>query len=191
MAAFAASVLLLTGAAAALLGIALRWPRPRIAALVLVALLPNAGNFGLPVTRFAFGDEGLARAGVFFITASVLTYTVGVFVASLGRRGPGEALRGLLRVPTLYAVAAGFVIAGMGWSLPGPVDRTVSLLADACIPVFLIVLGMQLRSASWRETAATGRCGSQPSPNRPSIISTSSGSSTNASYVPSSFRRMK
>ena len=70
----------------------------RIAALVLVALLPNAGNFGLPVTRFAFGEEGLARAGVFFITASVLTYTVGVFVASLGRSGP-SSFRFLMRVP--------------------------------------------------------------------------------------------
>jgi len=150
MAGFTASVLLLLCLAAAGLGMALRWPKPRIAGLCLVVLLPNAGNFGLPVTRFAFGEPGLAQAGVFFVTASVLTYTVGVFVASLGRRGPREALLGLARVPTLYAVAVGFVLVMTGRTLPGPLDRTVNLLADACIPVFLIVLGMQLRNASWR-----------------------------------------
>ena len=56
-----------------------------MAAVVLAAMLPNAGNFGLAANRFAFGDPGLAHASVFFVTASVLTYTVGVAVASLGR----------------------------------------------------------------------------------------------------------
>ena len=39
---------------------ALRLSRPLAAALVLVVLLPNAGNYGLSVSLFAFGDPGLS-----------------------------------------------------------------------------------------------------------------------------------
>ena len=45
--------------------------------MVLTVLLPNAGNFGLSANLFAFGEEGLAQASLFFVTASVLSYTVG------------------------------------------------------------------------------------------------------------------
>jgi len=120
------------------------------AAVVLVVLLPNAGNFGLSVNLFAFGDRGLAEASVFFVTASILTYTVGVLVASLGRAGLREALAGLLRVPTIWSVVLAFVMVRAGVTLPFAAGRTVDLLADACIPVFLVVLGMQLVGARWR-----------------------------------------
>lgn len=150
MGAFALVTLGILAAATALVARALRWPRSVTAAVTLVVLLPNAGNFGLSVNLFAFGDRGLAEASVFFVTASILTYTVGVFIASLGRAGFGEALAGLPRVPTIWSVVLAFVMVRAGWSLPFAAARTVDLLADACIPVFLVVLGMQLVGARWR-----------------------------------------
>lgn len=136
----------LIGLAALAAGVAwgLGWPRSRIAAVCLVVLLPNSGNYGLSACRFAFGEEGLAHAGIYFVSSSILTFTLGILVASLGRKSLGQALAGLPRVPTIWAVALAIVMLRTGWSLPGPVDRTVELLAQACIPVFLIVLGMQL-----------------------------------------------
>ena len=125
------------------------WPRPLTAAVILVVLLPNAGNFGLSVNFFAFGDEGLAQASLYFVLAAILSYTVGVFVASLGRKSFGSACTGLYRVPAVWAVVIGFVMAELGAGLPSPADRTVNLLADACIPVFLVILGMQLERVHW------------------------------------------
>lgn len=150
MGGFAALTLLVLGATTFLLARILRWSRTMTAAAVLVVMLPNAGNFGLSATLFAFGEPGLADASLFFVTASMLTYTVGVLVASMGRASIGDACLGLLRVPTIWAVVIGFMLVQLGWSLPFPVQRTVDLLADACIPVFLIVLGMQLCGATWR-----------------------------------------
>ncbi len=124
--------------------------RGRIAAIVLVVLLPNAGNYGLPATRFAFGEGGLAQAGVFFVTASVLTYTAGVLVASLGGAPLGKALAGLPRVPVVWSVVLAIAARHFGWTLPVPAARAVDLLADACIPVFLVILGMQLRGKGVR-----------------------------------------
>jgi predicted permease len=121
-----------------------RWPRSLTAAVVLVVLLPNAGNFGLSANLFAFGEQGLAHATVFFVTTAILTYTAGVLVASLGRARLRDALTGVLRVPAPWAVLLAVVAVETGWRLPFPVARTVDLLAQACIPTFLLILGMQL-----------------------------------------------
>lgn len=144
MISFAGTTLLLLAGVAALAGRWLRWPRTLIAAVVLAVLLPNAANFGLAVVHFAFGEAGLAQASVFFLTSAVLTFTVGVFVASLGRASLGNALLGLIKVPAIWAVALAVLTVQSGFELPSPVYRTVELLAQACIPVFLVILGMQL-----------------------------------------------
>ena len=38
-----------------------------------------------------------------------------------------------------------------GWNLPAPMRATVGMLSDACIPAFLVVLGMQLVGRHWEE----------------------------------------
>ncbi len=149
MAGFSFTVLLVLGGVAFLIARAMRWPRSLTAATVLVVLLPNAGNIGLSVNYFAFGDAGLAQASLFFVSSSVLTYTVGVFIASLGKAGVRAALLGLPKVPTVWAVAAALIMSHQGWDLPFPVARTVKLLSEACIPVFLVILGIELRGVKW------------------------------------------
>jgi len=129
---------------------ALRWSRPRTAAFVLVVLLPNAGNFGLSANLFAFGESGLAHASLFFVTSAIITFTVGVFVASMGRAGAVSSLVGLLRLPTIWAVIVAIATKGSNWSVPVPVERTIELLSAATIPVFLVVLGMQLYGKGWK-----------------------------------------
>uniref|UniRef100_A0A832I3K4 AEC family transporter n=1 Tax=Eiseniibacteriota bacterium TaxID=2212470 RepID=A0A832I3K4_UNCEI len=150
MGSFAAVSLLLVGAAAFAVARLARWPRATSTAVVLCALLPNAGNFGMSANLLAFGEAGLTQASLYFLASSILTYTVGVLVASLGRAAPREALAGLARVPTIWAVAAAFALVRSGARLPGPAATALDLLADACIPAFLVILGMQLRGAGLR-----------------------------------------
>ena len=147
---FTVAALAIPATVAFVLARARGWSRTRTAAVVLVVLLPNAGNLGLPATRFAFGETALAHAGVFFVTASVLTYTVGVLVASLGRSGWVRALLRLPRVPAIWAVAAAVALRTTGAAVPVPLDRAIALLADATIPTLLVVLGMQLHGRGIR-----------------------------------------
>jgi len=149
MVAFTAIGMLVLAALAALVARALGWPRTLIAALVLVVLLPNSGNFGLSANLFAFGEPGLAHASLFFVTSAIITFTVGVFVASMGRAGAVSSLVGLLKLPTIWAVIVAIVSKGSNWSVPVPVERTMELLSAATIPVFLVVLGMQLYGKGW------------------------------------------
>ena len=154
MAGFTAAVLLALGAVALVIARMLGWSRERTSAVVLCALLPNAGNFGLSANLLAFGEAGLAHAGLFFLTSSVITFSVGIVVASLGKVNLRTALLGLLKVAALWAMALAFAMVGLGWHLPAPATTAVNLLADACIPTFLVILGMQLRESHARGPAA-------------------------------------
>ncbi len=122
--------------------------RKLTAAFVLSSTLINAGNYGLPLSRFAFGAEGEARALIFFVITVVISYTLGVFLASLGTAPVRRALLNVVLVPLPYAVLFGLIVNVTDISLPLPIARAVGLLADATIPAMLVVLGVQLSRAS-------------------------------------------
>ena len=150
MVGFTLAVLLSGAAAAGLAARALGASRKRIAAVVLTVLLPNAGNYGLAANLFAFGEAGLAQASLFFVTSALLTFTVGVVVASAGETSLRSALAGLLGVPALWAAALALVMLGAGWRLPLALARPIELFSQAAIPCFLVLLGMQLHGNRWR-----------------------------------------
>jgi len=114
----------------------------------IAAAIPNAGNFGIPVATFAFGAVGRTTAVLFVLVQNVLMYTVGVYVLSRGGEADGRlaALRRVFELPLTYAVlAAGGVLAlGVVPPVDGPVMGTIEMAGDASIPVFLVILGIQL-----------------------------------------------
>ncbi|HHH42110.1 MAG TPA: AEC family transporter, partial [Chloroflexi bacterium] len=143
-------VMLSTGGIAWLLARPLRLSPRQTSAFVLVAIFVNSGNYGLSLTELAFGEEALARAVVYFVMSTVLLYTLGVYIAALGGQGKGvgSALRSILRVPAVYALALAGLIRATGFTLPLPLTQAVSLLGRAAIPVMLLILGMQLATIS-------------------------------------------
>jgi predicted permease len=153
-AAAAAAVILGVAAAAWAGGLALRLDRRTLVSVVIAAMFANNGNYGLPLISFAFGEEALARAGVYFVTSIILLNTVGVLIASLGHLNIKQAALGLLRVPSIYAVLAAFVVLGFGLAVPIPLERTISLVASGTIPLMLILLGLELQRARWTNNLA-------------------------------------
>ena len=126
------------------------WSRSLTSGVVLAVMLTNSGNYGLSVNVLAFGQRGLAQASLFFLASSIVSYTGGVFVASLGRTNVRAALAELARTPTVWAVAVGLLLSGLRIQLPGPVGSAAHMLATSCVPVFLLALGMQLYGARLR-----------------------------------------
>jgi malate permease and related proteins len=147
LALFALGTILCVGVIAWLAAQALRLDRVMASAFVVVVMFANGGNYGLPLTLFAFGQEALARATIYFVISLILTYTLGVFLASSGRSSAGEALLGVLKIPNLYAAAAAAVLMVSGITPPPAVMRPIKLLSNAAIPIMLLVLGMQLERA--------------------------------------------
>jgi len=123
-----------------------------LSALVLVSTFPNAGNYGIPVSDFAFGTVGRGVAVLYVAVQSVLMYTVGVYVASRGGGSAGlGALRRVFRIPLIYAVAAGLLVRALGLVPAGgsTAMETLQLVGDASIPVMLLILGIQLANTDF------------------------------------------
>ena len=142
--AFAFSFILMMGAVTLLLGYFLKLERPALISILITTMFANTGNYGLPLVSFAFGEQALSYAGIYFVTTTLLFYTVGVLLASLGHMNIRDALLGLFRIPTLYAVLLAVIINMWNLQIPAPVIRSIDLAAGGTIPVMLILLGVQL-----------------------------------------------
>jgi predicted permease len=121
--------------------------RKMIIALLLTTLFTNSGNFGLSLNLFAFGEDAISYATLFFSTNAVLMYSVGVILASMGTVSLKKALLSILKVPVIYALAFALLFNITDWELPLFLDRPISLLAQASIPSMLVLLGLQLQKA--------------------------------------------
>jgi predicted permease len=131
---------------------------PFRSALVLLVVFPNAGNYGIPLSDFAFGPVGRSTALVYMTAQIVVMYTFGVYVAA--RSGTADWTAGVKRVitvPLVYAVAA--ALAGRALGVIPPADgaamETVQLVGDAAIPLMLVVLLIELARADYTGAVRT------------------------------------
>ncbi|MCE2491266.1 MAG: AEC family transporter [Alphaproteobacteria bacterium] len=100
---------------------------------------PNAGNIGLPLCLFAFGELGLALSTAWFTIDSVMVATLGVWVAS-GRFTMGD----LMRAPLLYAALGAVMFLASGTKPPVWLANTTGLIGGLAIPLLLVMLGVSL-----------------------------------------------
>jgi predicted permease len=145
---FTVCMVLSIGLIGRLITLPLRLDRAMASAFLIVIMFSNAGNYGLSVSSFAFGKEALARATIYFVTSTVLMYTVGVFVASSGKSGYRKALTGVFKIPAVYGVLAAAAVMLTSTTLPPPIMRPIELLSGASLPMMMLVLGMQLERAA-------------------------------------------
>lgn len=99
----------------------------------------NAGNLGLPVCFFAFGDEGLALGVVFFAVSALLQFTVGLAFWS-GRLDVVTALR----TPLAWAAVLALACLVSGVRPPVWLARTTTVLGGFTIPLMQFTLGVSL-----------------------------------------------
>lgn len=163
-----ASILLFAFVMAAILGIIsfaiarlFKFDRLLTSAFLLSILFVNAGNYGVPFNQFAFGQEGVARAAIYFTANSVLANTLAVYIASAGHSDIRKSLGAVSRMPVVYAAVFGLLFNALHLSLPDPLARALDLAAAAALPVMLVNLGLELaraklRDYEWRVFLAAG-----------------------------------
>ena len=124
--------------------IAIGWALIRIMRLDVPSYLPSlifplTASMGLPVCYFAFGDEGLAYALVYFVFGAVGTFSIGATIAS-----GTFSLRKLAQTPVIYAVVIAVILQLTGTGLPAWIFNTADLLGGMVIPAQLVALGVSL-----------------------------------------------
>jgi malate permease and related proteins len=144
LAGFTVVSIIIMGGVTLLFGRLFRLSRRDIVALMLVVMFVNGGNYGLTFSQLRYGDDGLARAIIYYLTSTVMVFTVGMFIASMGQMDARTALRNLLRLPPIYAVVLAFMVYGFQISLPSPILRAVEIAGSGAIPVMILLLGMQM-----------------------------------------------
>jgi len=118
---------------------ALRAARLPLSVYLNGMVYPNAGNIGLPLCLFAFGELGLALSTAWFTIDSVMVATLGVWVAS-GRFTMGD----LMRAPLLYAALGAVMFLASGTKPPVWLANTTDLIGGLAIPLLLVMLGVSL-----------------------------------------------
>lgn len=113
-------------------------------AFLLATLFTNAGNYGVPLLDLAFGRESRDLAVVGMVTQQILFNTLAFWLATRGKFGWRQGLRKVLLMPVMVAVLAAVFFLVSGLPVPGPIDKGVSLLGNAALPVILLSLGIQL-----------------------------------------------
>ena len=133
----------------------IRWNDASLGALV--AAFPNAGFMGVPLLVALLGP---AAAGPTILTMLLDMVIISSLCVALSRLDSDEdsgaggaramlvagrkALRGVVANPMPWAILLGALASAVRFQLPGPVQTTVWLLADAASPVALFTIGAVL-----------------------------------------------
>ena len=152
MALFALLSMALQAVLAWLVGHLLHLEAPVSNAFLLVSVISNCGNLGLPLSLFAFGQEGLDLALVYTMISLLLLSSVGVYVASRGRSGSWESLLSVVKAPVVWVAVLAMLVNLSGRDVPEFVGNPIELVGSGALPVMLLILGIQLSRLSLAES---------------------------------------
>ena len=118
----------------------------------LVAAFPNTGFMGVPLLVALLGPRASGPVIVTIAIDLMITTSLCIALSRFGQGGSGTALRhalaGVLRNPLPWSILLGALASGVGFTLPGPVTGTISLLAGEASPVALFTIGAVLARSS-------------------------------------------
>ena len=141
--------LLMVGGTVALTHARMGWNDAAFGALV--AAFPNTGFMGVPLLVALLGAQAAGPAILTMLVDMLFTTSLCIALSRLDGAGTHgvavalrRALRGMLTNPMPWAIALGALASAMQWRLPGPLDKTVAMLADAASPVALFTIGAVL-----------------------------------------------
>ena len=125
----------------------------------LVTAFPNTGFMGLPLLVALMGQESAGTVIVVLTVDMIITSSACIALSRLegaGAHGVAVALRSAVRGmavnPMPWAIVLGTLASATRLQLPGPVDKTVAMLADAASPVALFTIGAVLARSQMNQS---------------------------------------
>lgn len=112
--------------------------------LSLGTMFFNAGNYGIPLTILAFGEEMVSVLAVVLMVQNFLSFTLGIWLLEKERRQTDGVLRRLVGIPVVHAIILALLLKWLDVTLVEQVRVPLGYLADGLIPIALLTLGVQL-----------------------------------------------
>ena len=130
----------------------------------LAGIFSNTVLLGIPLVQVTLGAKAMPTVSLVVVFNALILWTlVGVSVelaraSALSARQFFATAKAVVANPIVAAILAGTAFGFTGLALPAWIDRTLSLLAQAAVPMSLIALGMGLGAwalgAGWRASVA-------------------------------------
>lgn len=156
---------LLTYAAGSLMMVTIGWfwsrrvghhPATESAYLAMGMSCPNSGFVGFPIMQLTLPAVAGVALALNMLVENLIVLPLLLALADQGDAEHGhrwtqvvwQSLSRLATNPMIIALLAGFGMSALGWSLPAPVARTVTLFAQASSALSLFVIGGSLYGLS-------------------------------------------
>jgi malonate transporter and related proteins len=134
------------------------------AVFAMGGIFSNNVLLGLPIAQVTLGEAALPAVSLVLVFNSLLLWTLVTVSVEWARHrdlslaGFGKTARGVLTNPIVASILLGTAFGFTRLPLPGFVDRTMELIAQAALPLSLIALGMGLAEfgvrTGWRVSAS-------------------------------------
>jgi predicted permease len=119
-----------------------------IGPMMLCCLFMNAGNYGIPMCKSAFGQAGVEHGVVWVVVQNSLLFPLATYYAARDTHGGLDAAKAVFKLPSIWAVLAACLLRAGGVTLPEGALEPVRSIGYAMIPVAQILLGIQLHKTS-------------------------------------------
>ena len=141
---------LLSASLFAVVGALRRWGLGRTTIGALGASQANSANLGIPIAVYVLGDAGAVAPLLLF--QLVVLVPLGLTVLDVAAAEDGASVWSRVwapfRNPVLLASAAGLVVSGTGWTVPGLLLDPIALIGGLAVPAVLLAYGMSLRGSA-------------------------------------------
>lgn len=119
--------------------------------MILSTAFMNVGNYGTPIILFAYGETAFELAISFMVLQSIIMNSFGVYYAARGKATIAVALKAILKMPATYATVLALSLNVFSVPFPAQLFASIDLVAEAAIPVVMLILGMQLAMIEWKQ----------------------------------------
>lgn len=118
-------------------------------AFTLTTAMMNIGNFGLPLSYFAFGERGVPIAILVFVLFNLPLGSLAIVIAQGKQAKLSTAVVNSAKIPIFHAVIIAFIFNLFQIELPLFLLRPLDLIGQVAVPLMLVILGIQISKTQW------------------------------------------
>ena len=125
-------------------------------------IFSNIVLLGLPIAKVTIGDAAIPSVSLVVVFNAFILWTLVTVSIEWARHGSaswagiGRTAKGVFTNPVVVGILSGTAFGFTGWALPGVIDRTLTMVGQAAVPLSLIALGLGLAQYGvrngWRES---------------------------------------
>ncbi|WGS64747.1 AEC family transporter [Marinitoga aeolica] len=107
-------------------------------------MFSNGGYLGYPVVSALFGEEYIAKAVMYVIVMTLLSFSIGIIILTGDIK---KGLKNMIKLPMLWGFLIGWILGanGLSWEkLPFFLHEPLKMIKEASIVIILINIGVSL-----------------------------------------------